>query len=237
MTIPSKTPKPITLQGRYTCQYCKKVFVLEHMYMKHECKQMKREKELKTVDGQTAWHYYQLWMRHQRRMPPGASAFTSSRYFRTFMEFVHFTKQVNLPAPEKFIWLMVQRNFTPTMWRNDDVYSIYIEWLDRKMSPLDQVKLSINTLLQVSDRKEITPDQVFVQMTAPEAIHMIRSRQLSPWLLMFSRTFRDLFLHRTSPEQRMIIENLIRPEYWAEQKDQHAADVAVIKTLVTEMGI
>jgi hypothetical protein len=211
--------------------------VIEKRFLEHECKQMKREAELKSPSGQTAWHYYQLWMRAQNRMPPPAATFLTSKYFRTFIEFVKFSKSVDLPVPERFIKVMVMKGFSPTMWRNDEVYSIYIEWLDRKMSPLDQAKLSITTLMSYSEKHEIPIDEVFDRMPVQDAIHLIRVRKLSPWLLMFSRTFRVLFTIRTTPEQKIIMENLIRPSYWADKRDDHADAVAIIKTLVAEMGI
>lgn len=205
--------------------------------MQHECKQMKREAELKSPTGQTALHYYQLWMRNMKRMPPPAATFLASKYFRTFIEFVKFTKTVDLPMPEKFIWLMVQKSYTPTMWRNDDVYSMYIEFLDRKTSPVDQAKLSIKTLMDYTEKKGIDISEAFNAMTPPEVIHLLRVRRLSPWLLLFSKSFKNLFQNRTTPEQKIIIENLVRPEYWAEKKDDHPDSVAIIKTFVAEMGI
>ena len=223
--------------SHFTCKHCRKTFVREDRYLQHECKQMKREAELKSPTGQAALHYYQLWMRNMKRMPPPPGTFLTSKYFRTFIEFVKFSKAVDLPMPEKFIWLMVQKSYSPTMWRNDEVYSMYIEFLDRKVPPMEQARLSIKTLIDYAEKKDVDLSEAFNVMTAQEVIHLLRVRRLSPWLLLFSKTFKNLFQNRTTPEQKIIIQNLVRPEYWAEKKDDHPDSVAVIKTYVAEMGI
>lgn len=224
-------------EARFTCRYCHKVFVLEHRYLQHQCKQMKREEELKTPIGQAAWHYYQLWMRQLKRMPPPAASFLASKYFRTFINFTKFTKQVDLPKPDKFIWLMVHKQFQPTMWCTDDAYTLYLEFLDRKTSPLDQAKLSIETLLTLSERLDIDVSDVFSHLKPHDIIHALRTRRLSPWLLLFSKKFKKLFNEDASTEQKIIIESIIRPEYWGDKMADHADAVTTIKMLIGELDI
>lgn len=221
----------------FKCRFCGKQFVREHNYLAHKCKEMKRDEELRTPQGQTALNYYQLWMRTMKRNPPSASAFLTSRYYRTFMNFVEFSRNVDLPKPEKFIWLMVQKDLPPTIWTTDDAYTTYLEFLDRKTSPMDQASMSIETLISVADRKEIPICDVFGVLTAQDIIHMLRTRRLSPWLLLFSKKFKHLFANETNIDQRLIIENLVRPEYWGDKMEEHADTVKTIKMLVAEMGI
>jgi hypothetical protein len=198
---------------------------------------MKREAELKSPVGQIALHYYQLWMRAQKRLPPPAGSFLASKYFRTFINFVKFCQRVELPRVEKFIWLMVTKNYPPTMWMNDDVYAIYLEFCDRKTPPLDQATLSIDTLMKYADTNEFELHGVFDKMPIQTMIHLIQVRKLSPWLLLFSKSFKNAFINRTNPEQKVILEHMIRPEYWPDKMAQYPAEVAKIKTLVTAMGI
>lgn len=172
-----------------------------------------------------------------KRNPPSAGAFLTSRYYRTFMNFVEFTRKVDLPKVEKFIWLMVQKDLPPTIWSTDDAYTSYLEFLDRKTSPVEQASLSIDTLMSVADKHEIPLNEVFTVLTAQDVIHMLRTRRLSAWLLLFSNKFKYLFTNETNIDQRLIIENLIRPEYWGDKMKEHAEAVKTIKMLVAEMDI
>lgn len=236
-TLTHMSQRRNTVEARYTCKYCHKVFVQESKYLAHQCKQMKREEELKSPNGQTAWHYYSLWLRQMKRMPPPAQSFLTSKFFRTFINFVVFSKKVCLPKPEKFIWFMVQKDFPPTMWMNDDVYVMYLEFVDRKLSPIEQAKMSIETLFGVADKHEIEISEVFTVLKGHDLIHMLRTRQLSPWLLLNSRAFKKVYVNGLNDEQRIHMDHLIRPEYWGDKFEEHADSVVKIRQLTTEMGI
>lgn len=219
------------------CSYCKKSFTIESRFLAHECQQMKREKELKSPNGQAAHDFYQTWMRLQRRAAPSASTFLTSKYFRTFINFVEFVKRVQLPLVDRFIWLMVQKDLPPFMWTSNDVYTIFLEYLDRKMSAMDSAMLSINTVIDYCDKHEIALSQAFETMPIQEVIHLLHTRKLSPWLLLLSKTFKAAFVNRTTDEQRIVLESLIRPSYWPAKFAENKEDVAQIKALVSEMGI
>lgn len=132
---------------------------------------------------------------------------------------------------------MVMKDYPPTIWCNDEVYVIYLEFLDRKAPPMECATLSIETLISYSDKKDIRLPEVFTQISIQEVIHLLRVRRLSPWLLLFSKTFKSALVNRATDEQRIILENLIRPSYWPDKFQQHPDEVVKIKMLVNEMGI
>ena len=221
----------------FVCKHCHKSFSSETRYLAHYCSQMKRLDEFKTPIGQAALGYYQRWMRTMKRNAPAAGAFIESKYFRTFINFAQFVAKVSLPMPEKFIWLMNEKKYPPTMWTNDDAYTQYVEFLDRKAEPMDQVCLSIKTLLAIADAADDDISNVFDHITPSELIQFVRIRQLSPWLLLHSIKFKLFFRDKMSDEQKIILENLINPEYWLDQFEKRSDDTAKLKVYVAEMGI
>lgn len=224
-------------ERRFRCKHCHNIFVLEDRYLAHKCKQMKRLEELQTPLGQTAWQFYQTWLRKQKRMPPQPASFLTSKYYRTFINFAKFAKNTQLPTPEKFIWLMVEKDFPPTIWCNDEVYTTYLEFLDFKTTPIEQVKLSIETLLGYADKNEIDISQVFEKLLPTEIMHMLRTRRLSPWLLLFSKSFKKMFKEKLTPEQKIILETLIRPDFWHKKFLEHPETVEKIKQYVQELNL
>lgn len=222
---------------RFVCKYCNRPFVLETRYMQHQCDQMKRTQLMQTPIGQAAWQYYQHWMRAYKRMAPSADTFLTSRYFNTFVKFATHANQVQLPHINKFIWLMKEKDIQPTLWTNDQVYSMYIEFIDRNCSPIEQASLSVNTLLDLADHYAINVSDIFDRVTVNDIIQLIRIRQLSPWLLLCSRKFKIMFAQKASQEQQVIIETVVRPDYWVEKFEQHEQQIKTIKLLVDELGI
>jgi hypothetical protein len=213
------------------------MFVREDRYLAHKCKQMRRVEEFQSPLGQTAWQYYQMWMRKMKRASPPPNSFLTSKYFRTFINFAQFAKNTNLPTPEKFIWLMVEKDFPPVIWCNDMVYTTYLEFLDYKTTPMEQVKLSLETLLGYATKHDIDIALVFDKLLPTEIIHMVRTRRLSPWLLLFSQSFKKMFKERLTVEQKVILETLIRPDHWSDQFVEHSETVKKIKDIVKEVNL
>lgn len=224
-------------QQRWVCKFCSKSFIHEDRYLAHKCDAMKKLDELETPDGQAALNYYQQWMRAYKRLPPPASTFTTSKYFRTFVKFAEFVRKVRMPYVDKFIWLMKEKDISPTIWTNDEVYSLFLEFVDHKTTPMEQLKTSVDTILKYADRKEIEVSQVFQVMDPNELIVLVRTRQLSPWLLLFSKQFKKMLSERTSPEQKVIIETIIRPDFWVKRIQENQSHTESIKMCLQEMNL
>lgn len=224
------------ITSRYVCKYCHKNFMREQAYLDHECLLMKKHKELKSPIGQTAWGYYHRWFIEQKRLPPSSEAFLGSKLFRTFINFANFVKKIQLPYPDKFIWYMVQKKYQPVIWINDEIYTEYLNWIDYTISPLDQAKSSVKTILKYVDKQDIELDQFFSHINPNELIQLIRERKLSPWLLLFSAKFAECF-GGLSREQQLIMETLIKPDFWKDHKIKYKDDIVIIRTYIKELGI
>lgn len=220
----------------HVCKWCHKSFVREATYINHECTQMKKDKELATVDGQAAWQYYHTWMMKKKRMPPIPGSFVTSNLFRTFINFAKFAKKVQLPVPNTFITWTIKKDYPPTMWMLDEIYTQYLEVVDNDIPPLEQVQTSFKAIFDYADIHDIDASDVFDVINPNELIQLVRVRKLSPWLLLFSGRFKARF-SGLSEEQRAILETLIKPDVWAQKKEQYKSDINTIKLWVSELGI
>jgi len=224
-------------ERHFQCKYCHSKFVHEERYLKHRCKHMVRAEEIQTQTGQAAWLYYQKWMKAYRRMVPPIESFMVSKYYQSFIRFTKQAQRLHLPDIDAFILLMKEKDISPTMWTNDQVYSIYLEYLDRRAAPSNQAKITINTLFKIADAAECDVGEVFDVLEPNEVIELLRERRLSPWLLLFSGKFKQLLINKTTTEQRIIMETIIRPKYWTEKFKKHTSDVELMKKYVEELGL
>lgn len=224
-------------KDRYRCKFCEATFVQEQRYIKHRCKQMLRDEEFRTLLGQAAWSHYQKWMKAYRRLVPAPSTFLSSKYYQSFIRFAKHVQALHIPDVDSFIYLMKERDISPTIWTNDQVYTIYLEYLDRRASPEEQAKITITTLFKIADAAECDVGNVFGVLEPNEVISLLQERRLSPWLLLYSSKFKDMLLNKTSPEQRIIMETIIRPQYWVKKFEKHPEGVKLMKKYVEELGI
>lgn len=222
---------------KFQCHYCGQRFVSEKRFIKHRCKQMIRDEQFRSVDGQSALHYYQKWMQAYRRGTPKPKSFLDSKYFNAFYRFAEFVKQVQLPNVDLFIKMMKDDNISPTLWTHDQVYSKYLEQLDRKLTPFQQAEISINTLFDLAEQFEIDISDIFDHVEPNRIIQLIRQRKLSPWFLLNSPKFKNFFINNTNIEQRVMLESIIRPQYWKEKFANNKSDLRTMKKYVEELNL
>jgi len=224
-------PKP------FECQFCHASFVHEDRYLKHECKEMKRDAEIKTNIGQMAFAYYKLWFEVQRKRAPMSSTFVKSTYYTQFIRFAQFAKRVKIPDPKLFVRLMKDKALPPSMWTRNDVYAIYLEHMDRTLKPLDQVTRSIDTLFDIAEDARCDISEVFGILTPNMVIQLIHEKKLSPWLLLKSKKFLVFFQTKTNQETKLILEAIIRPSFWIEKFKQFPKEVQTITQIVKQLDL
>lgn len=220
----------------FECKYCLKNFVREASFMKHECPQMKRVKDIQSKEGIAAYYLYSEWMKQKKHKVPEIESFSISRYFGSFVKFVHHVHKLNLPSTDLFIKLMVQKDLSPMLWCRDECYSLYLEWIDRKQDPIDQAAITVETLYKIAEAIEMPVGEVFKAMKSGEVMHLIRQRQLSPWLLLCSKAFKDFLKALSGPERDELL-NLIGYNYWAEKFVTNPKVVENMKLIASELGI
>jgi len=221
----------------FQCKFCHRGFVIESRFLAHRCKKMIRAEEIKTPIGQAAWSYYQKWMKAYRRMVPPIKSFLNSKKYVSFVKFAKFVQKTQIPDTNAFIWLMKEKDIDPTIWTNDQVYSQYIEFLDRRASPYNQAKLTVTTLYKVADAADVEVPDLFDFLESNEVIQLFRQRRLSPWLMLHSSKFRKFFVSKLSNEQQIILETIIRPRYWSEKFKNNPKAVEDMKKYIRELNL
>lgn len=221
----------------YSCSHCNATFKRETTFIRHECDRMRRFKLVESAEGQRAWIFYNAWLTSMGRTCPAPETFVTSKYLATFVSFAKFVRRVKLPKPELFIKVMVRKNFPPMMWDDEEVYAIYLEYLDSELTPIQQATLSSTTIIQYCRKYEVDTSKVFSHMPVQVVIHLVEVRRLSPWLLLLSKSFQKAIADAASVEQRTILGSLIRVEVWRDRFAEHKDDVPAIKAIIETLGI
>lgn len=229
--------KQKVVDANFVCKHCHKSFTNENRYIKHKCKTMIKLEQFKSPIGQTAYNYYGMWMKGQNKSIPKAESFMSSKNFNTFINFATFAKNVGLVKVDTFIKLMISRQYPPFMWMSDNVYSLYINYLQYNTTPMEHFKLSLQTLVKISDANDIDISDVFSLLLPGDIIRLIRIRKLSPWLLLFSKKFKQMLVDHATPEQQQIINELIQPDVWVDLINKNIEIKDKIKKYLTDIDL
>jgi hypothetical protein len=223
-------------QSIYECAYCETTFKTESRFMQHRCKEMIKAEEFKTITGQNAWSFYQKWMLAQHKTVSNPASFMKSRHYNAFIKFASFVKKIGLADVDVFIQMMKDKSIQPTLWTNDQMYSLYLEYMDRNTTPTKQANLTMKTLSKIADDLDCDISEVFNVAHPTDILETIRSRKLSPWILLRSVKFRAM-LERISDEERNLFEHLIRPSYWSAKFQLNPDIVKKMSAYVKEMNL
>jgi hypothetical protein len=198
---------------------------------------MTRSREIQTAIGQMAYGLYKIWLEKQRRKPPAPEGFCSSSYYSSFIKFAQWTRDTGIPDPQKYVELMVNEKIAPALWRRNEAYQMYLDFLDKKIDPYEQVNMTVETILTLSEGLEIPPSEVFKQFTAGEITELIQQRRLSPMLLFCSKTFKDWIGTLHEGERNNLMKN-IGIGYWSAKLEKASPDVMKnVKLIAQELGI
>lgn len=220
----------------YSCKHCHRKFVSERAFMKHECTQMVRGREIQTVVGQAAYGLYKVWMEKQRRAAPPVDTFITSSYYTSFTRFATWVRETGVPDPQKYVELMVQAKIAPALWRRNEAYQIYLEHLDKKSNPLEQATTTVETILTLAEGLECAPGEVFSKFQAGEILELIQQRRLSPWLLFCSKSFKEWYQTLHDGDRAALMKH-IGIDYWAMKMEKQPKVVEELKGLAESLGI
>lgn len=221
---------------QYQCKFCHKLFVREGAYLRHKCKQMERNEQIQTVIGQAAYSYYGDWMRYQKRLVPKIQTFLTSNFYVSFIKFAEFVKQVKMADTQLFIRMMIKAELPPTLWSTDDAYRLYLEYIDKKLTPKEQVEIMLTVMDKIADAAECDISEIFDVLAPNEVLQLIRERKFTPWLLLKSTKFKKMLATCNKGQQKQF-ETLIRPTYWMYKFDKEPNTVKTMEKLAQELNL
>ena len=220
----------------FRCSFCDTGFVNEDRYIKHHCKQMKRDEEIRTPVGMAALNYYKLWMTGKKRITPNAEQFLKSKLYTSFVKFAKFAVKAGIPNIEQYIKFMIRQDVDPVIWTNDAMYGNYLQYLDRGSDPYKQADATVVFIEKIADALECSTEEIFDLLTPTDVIVMLQQRRLSPWILLHSSKFRE-FLEKAPTDQRIQILSIVKPRAWAQRRKDNPKVVNIMKEIVRELKL
>lgn len=221
----------------FPCKYCGKRLVSAENLENHYCENRKKELVLPTKIGRSAFYYYKMWREKMKFTVATQESFLSSRYFKSFINFVEFAKMHMIPDKTGYIDLMISKKIEPSYWSNDYYYNYYKEMFDSLYSPIKQYEMSLDYLMKISTGLDCPVNKVLEKIPPIDLMKLISNKKLSPWLLLFMNSFQDLVKYNLSKEHQILINAVINSDIWKKKILDKADDVIAIKDAVKKLNI
>jgi len=202
----------------HQCEFCSKTFANEVNLSKHKCEFSKRHDYItKTGTGMIMYRLYIFWLRNLGRSTRYVDehTFIHSIHYKAFVRFMEFSKKYSLPSNEIYIRYCNSRNLSPQAWTDKELYKEFLEWYDQSISYEKQLKISIQTVMQVCQLLELEkPSDIFDVLDGKIILELIRSRRISPWMIFNSECWMDYLAKKATAEERKHVHLYINPKRW-----------------------
>lgn len=224
------------LQAKWVCHYCAQRFTKETMFMRHNCQAKKRAEESTSPVGMAAFAYYNEWMRAKKFKNQSRDAFIGSRYYRAFIKFAELMIRTGVQKPEIYIEIMVNSGLTPDLWCRSECFQMYLDWIDRVQSPMDQVLSSIDFIIKESEHRDIDYTKFFSTVGTAETLALILQRKISPWFFFHSKAVQAI-MQEMDAQQKQDFAQAISVLSWQEKLSNCDELRAEIRSIVQEVGL
>jgi hypothetical protein len=225
------------VKNYFECKYCFKKYTSEKLFNKHECKEMRIEKLMRSNTGMAAYEIHCEWRRARGMAPLSKERFSESRALTSMVKFVKFSKRVALPARSKFIKYMSELGIHAKDWCNNKVYEHYISKFDELVTPEEQADVTLETINQLAKIYRCETGDVLAHMLPDTAIKLMQARKFSPWVMLLSTKFHSFMMYGMSPEQRALLEVYVDPKIWNDRLKENPEFTNRMKKIVKSLGL
>ena len=200
----------------YECEFCSATFVNKKNLKKHNCKYKKRYLHIKTNRrGLSAFNYYKKWLSISGKSIKYVDehTFVHSIHYNHFVKFISHIKEKGIPDILLFIRIMVKKGISPQNWLHEKTLELFLEEYDLS-DPVKQISISVDTIIRITDALECEPKEIFNILTVPDISMLVKTRKISPWLLLNSSTFKEYLKNRATASDREYIQKFVNPKKW-----------------------
>lgn len=220
----------------YECRHCNKLFKKETAFVKHNCKERQRHHELGEINGQIAFGLYERWIYLRHGKNPEIDTFKVSRFYNSFIAFAKYYKAIKgLSHLDEFLLLMIKKDIQPCNWLNDKVLAFYFSEVDN-MHPIDKVKKTIETIINICDAYECDTSECFDYIEFDVMLNFIKLHKLSPWILLNSKKFIK-WVSELPWEQQYIMDTSIDSDRWKSTFEKDRINVSFAKKCIKELEL
>jgi len=222
----------------FNCVHCGKAFMKEKTLYAHMCENKRRamQKDEKRVQaGYMAFNKF-FRVRQGGKKDKTYEDFCKSPYYNAFVKFGSFINNVLPLYPEKFMDFVIKSDVKIDHWCRDELYDLYLFEMIKSEPVESAVQRSLQTMMEWGDTSGAQFNHYFNYVNLNKAVHDIRNGKISPWVLLNSKSGKDM-LNKFNDDQLDLIAPAFDLPYWLKKFKSVPADILLVKEICTEAGI
>lgn len=229
----SKNTKKNTGTTEYSCEFCNRSFIRETTIAKHICEYKHRWLEKDKRSNQIAFHAWLQFYKQNTlsRKSRTYADFIKSAYYTAFVKFGSYCVDVNVLNVNRFVDYLLKNNIKIDQWNTDKNYDKFLISYLKEEDPLDAIKRSIETTIELAQHENIQNKDVLRYGNKNKICYNIINGKISPWILYHSNSGLKFLDNLDETQVKMIID-YINPEQWAIKFKRNTDSVKIVKELL-----
>lgn len=233
----SMTVNQETNQGN-KCEHCGRTFMRESNFIRHICEPKRRWLDKDKLGNRIG---YNSWKAYYNKHHPGKKStayqdFIKSSYYLAFVKFGNYCADITAVNPGAYAAWLVKNNIPIDTWATDKNYNRYIVEYIRDEDPMDAVKRTMETLLDISTASNIQLQDTLRYGNQNRLCHLITAGKISPWVLYHSKSGLE-FLGKLDQGQTDLIFEYIDPQKWSIKFKRYGESLQEVKAVLGEVQL
>ena len=221
-----------------TCKWCEKTFMSERTLSAHMCVKKRRMADKDLTHTRLGYRVFQMFYELNTSATKSKTYedFVRSQYYEGFVKFGRSCVTNEYLNPEQFAEWLIKNGKKLADWSKDSLYDEFLLVYVKKEPGMKALERTI-IYLDTWGKEQNKPWQdYFKDVTAPRAVHDIRSAKISPWMIYLCKSGEELQV-KFSDEQVKMIEHIIDATFWMKQFANNKEEVAEVKNACEIAGI
>lgn len=218
-----------------SCKYCKKKFTSEKTLLVHVCVKKQRHADKDTIGSRIGFAVFQRFyeLSTSATTKKTFDEFVDSKFYGDFVKFGRYIADLNPISTNDFVDFVIKNGIKMREWYVDKTYYAFLKDFIEKETVERALERTIIEISKWSTENNVPNNQFFIKIGTIEAVHLIRSGRLSPWVIYLASTSETL-LNNFNSEQTKIIDGIVNVEYWKKIFMTRQDDVIFAKTILTK---
>lgn len=219
------------------CPYCGKVYKTQKGFDNHECEQMRRFAARDEKHVRLALHLFNEFYLNQMygKKQIDFETFEKSSYYKAFVKFGKYCVESKVVAPDKFVNWLIKNKIKLDRWASDRNYDRFlIQYL--QIEPVaDALERAIQYSIRWGEKKKMPSHYMLRYMSDFDLVRSIQNGNLSPWVLMFSKSGPDRLQALALPHQDGVW-GYVSPDEWEDIIVKRSDDAAFVRSTLKLAG-
>lgn len=223
----------------YKCKFCKKEFKREKTLAVHMCPKKQRwvQRDERYVQIAFAcWLQFMDITAHKKKNGYTYEDFMNSSLYIGFIKHARNAMLLNILDIGDFTNFCIESGYKLQNWTKKYCYEAYMKQLTVKETPERAITRSMKIMERWAEDNSKDIITFFTDISPNEAVYMITSGKISPWMIFCSSKSSHL-LERFSPEQMGMINEFVDFGRWKIRINKYREEYDHISIVLAEAGI